>query len=527
MGKAVVMSYPPVLLDGFSLTIQEVAEVARSKREVAIRPETMASIRANNELLKALVRRGERCYGVTTGVGPLSDKGLSEEEARELQKNLILSHSCAVGDPLPTDVVRAIILLRANALARARSGVRPELVKLLIEMLNRGVHPIVPSKGSVGASGDLALLAHIALVVAGLPGGRAELNGDIVDSAEALKAAGLRPLKLDYKEGLALINGVSATAAILALAIHDALILVKMADVCLAMTLEAISGHLEPFDELYLSERNVFPFSMGHLSCAKNVKRLIRGSKLLSDPRKRRAHDPYSIRCAPQIHGAVREGLAFAERIVSAELNSTDDNPLFFEAEPCCRSGGNFHGQPLALAADVLSMAMTVLGNISERRTALLINRHLSEILPDFLIRPEVKPGLNSGLMLAQYVAASLASENKAYAHPAGVDTIPTSANFEDVVSMSLTAALKAGQVVKNLTHILAIELLCAAQALSIRGPDKAGDGTGAVYEVLERSGIVPVMEDDVLYWRIDKVAERIRSGELLAVVEERIGDLA
>lgn len=516
----------PVLLDGSSLTIQQVIDVARNRREVKIPAKTMALIKANNELLKDIVRKGKRCYGITTGLGPLSEKRLSREEARELQKNMVLSHACAVGDPLPTDVVRATLLLRANALAKGRSGVRPELVNMLVEMLNRGIHPIVPSRGSVGASGDLAPLAHIALVIAGLPGGKAEINGEIMDGAKALEAAGLKPLELDHKEGLALINGVSVTTAVLALAVHDALVLAKTADICLAMTLEAVGGFLEPFDEEYLNQRNVFPLSGGHLSCARNVRRMVEGSRLLHDAHRKRAHDPYSIRCAPQIHGAVREGLAFTERVVSAALNSIDDNPLFFEKEPCCRSGGNFHGQPLALAADVLSISMSVLGNTSERRTALLMNSYLSEVLPDFLIWPGIRPGLNSGLMLTQYVAASLASENRIYACPAGIGTIPTSANFEDVVSMSLTAALKARRIVENLTYVLAIELMCAAQALSIRGAEKAGDGTKAVYEILEDHGIVPIIQDDVLYWRIDEIAELIRNGEVLKIAEEKIGKI-
>jgi len=518
----------PVVLDGSSLTIEDVVDVARHGRRVVVPPEVLERVRANRAILEEAVVKGRvRCYGVSTGFGPLGQVLIAPEEARELQRNLVLSHSCAVGEPLPTEVVRAVLLLRANTLAKGRSGVRPELIQALVGLLNRHVHPVVPSRGSVGASGDLAPLAHVALVLMGRPEGRAEFSGRTLRADEALRAAGLSPIELDLKEGLALLNGTSAMAGVLALAVHDAAVLAKTADVCLAMTLEAIGGFPEAFDEQYLAQRDAFPLSQGHLACARNIRVLTRGSRLLNDPRLRRAHDPYSVRCAPQVHGAVREGLAFARRIVEAELNSADDNPLFFEEEPHCRSGGNFHGQPLALAADVLAIAMATLGNISERRTALLMNRHLNELLPDFLIHPRAKAGLNSGLMITQYVAASLASENKVLAHPASVDSIPTSANFEDLVSMGLTAALKARQVVANVAYILAIELVCAAQALDIRGPEGAGLGTRAAYEALRSAGVEPVVEDDVLYWRMEKAAELVRSGELLKAVEEAVGELA
>jgi len=517
----------PLVLDGSSLTISSLVEVARELRPVEIAEEALRRVEASRAVLEEVVSGRVRCYGITTGLGELSKVLVSPEEALKLQENIVLSHACAVGEPLPTEAVRAIMLLRANTLARGRSGVRRELVEKLIELLNKGVHPIIPSRGSVGASGDLAPLAHLALVITGRPEGRAEYGGRVMKADEALREAGIEPLKLDHKEGLALINGTSATTALLALSIHDAEVLVKTADVCLAMTLEAVGGFLEAFDKRYLSERPSFPLSNGHLACAGNVARLTRGSRLLRADGLKRPHDPYSVRCAPQVHGAVREGLEFAKRITEAELNSTDDNPLFFEEEPYCVSGGNFHGQPLALAADVLALSMTTLGNASERRTALLTTRSLNELLPSFLVHPRARAGLNSGFMIVQYVAASLASENKALSHPASVDSIPTSGNFEDLVSMSMTAALKAREVVDNVAYILAVEFVCACQALAIRGPGEAGEGTRAAYELALGAGIEPVVEDRVLHEHIERAAELVRTGEVLRAVEEAVGRLA
>ena len=520
---------PPVVIDGEHLTIEAVVDVARRFRRVELSPRALERARASRAVLEEKVlKAGLRCYGVTTGLGPLGRVFIGPEDARKLQENVVLSHSCAVGDALPRDVVRAMMLIRANTLAKGLSGVRPELLERLVEMLNRKVHPVVPSRGSVGASGDLALLAHVALVLLGRPEGRAEVNGEVLRADEALRRAGIRPLEppLDRKEGLALVNGTSAMTAIAALAVHDAGRLVKVADICLAMTLEAIGGFPEAFDLDYLGQRAVFPLSDGQGACAENVLRLVEGSELLRDPRIRRAHDPYSVRCAPQVHGSVREGLAFARSIVEAELNSADDNPLFFGEEPFCRSGGNFHGQPVALASDVLSISMATLGNISERRVALLLTRELNEVLPSFLVHPSARAGLNSGLMIPQYVAASLASENKVLAHPASVDTIPTAANFEDFVSMGLTAALKARDIVENVTLILAIEFLCAFQAISLRGPERAGRGTKVAYELARSYGLEEVVSDRPLSGYIEKAAELVRTGRLLEAVEGAIGRL-
>ena len=364
-------------------------------------------------------------------------------------------------------------------------------------------------------------LAHLALAVIGDPGATVEFQGRILRADRVLKELGLGRLKLGYKEGLALVNGTSFSTAITALAIHDSLILVKTADIALAMALEAVGGRRAPFDPDYLSLR---PFG-GQMACAENVRRLVRGSQLLEHPGPRRAQDPYCLRCAPQVHGAIREALAFAKSLIEVELNSADDNPLIFPEEPRCRTGGNFHAQPVALASDVLAIGLCTLGNISERRVNFLLKGRENELLPDFLIPPEGRPGLQSGLMLVQYTAAALAAENRALCCPASVQNIPTGADFEDVVSMSMAAALKARQVLENTTRILAIELLCAFQALYLRGPELAGEGTRAAYEFLSSKGLRPLEEDRPLSQDIELVYGLVLKGELLSAVEEAMGD--
>ncbi len=511
-----------VILDGEGLTIEALVAVARHGTRVALAERVRERVRENRRVLEELVRSGVRCYGVTTGFGPLGRVLIKPEEARELQENLILSHAVAVGSPLPAEVVRAAMVLRANTLAKGRSGVRPELLDRLVAMLNAGAHPVVPSKGSVGASGDLAPLAHLALAVVGSPHGLVELNGRIMKADEALKALGLGPLKLSYKEGLALINGTSVSTAILALAVHDALILAKTADIALAMTLEAVGGYLGPFDEEYLALR---PFR-GQMACARNVRRLVEGSELVGQPGLKRTQDPYCVRCAPQVHGAAREALRFARSLIEIELNSADDNPLIFEEEPRCRAGGNFHAQPIALAADVLAIGLCTLGNASERRTSFLLTGQANEVLPDALVPPGVKAGLHSGLMLAQYVAAALVAESRAFCCPASVQNVPTGSDFEDVVSMSLAAAHKARQVLEDTAKILAAELLCAFQALSLRGPDRAGRGTRVAYEVLKAEGIEPLEADRPTSRDLERIVEIALKGKLLRAIEAEIGEL-
>ncbi len=512
-----------VTVDGHSLTLEGLVAVARRGVPVEVPQAVLAKVRANREVLEKLVEEGLRCYGVNTGLGPLSHVLLGPEEAEDLQENMVKSHATGVGKPFPPDVVRAAMLLRANTLAKGRSGVRPELLERLVAMLNAKAHPVVPSKGSVGASGDLVPLAHMALAIIGSPYGLVELEGEIKRADEALKEVGLGPLRLSYKEGLALVNGTSFSTALLALAVHDSALLAKAADVALAMSLEAVGGRMAPFDPGYLSLR---PFG-GQVECAENVRKLVEGSELIEHPGLRRAQDPYCVRCAPQVHGAAREAIGFARSIVEVELNSADDNPLIFDEEPYCRTGGNFHAQPIALASDVLAVGLCTLGNISERRTCFLLMGRENELLPDFLVPPGGKVGLQSGLMLAQYTAAALAAENRSLCCPASVQNIPTGGNFEDVVSMSLAAALKARRVLENTARVLAVEFLCAFQALWLRGPEKAGQGTRAAYDFLSSQGVRPLEDDRPTGQDVERIAGLLLDGQLVSAVEEAVGGLA
>ena len=510
-----------MVIDGNSLTLGSLVAVARGFKPVRVPEEVRERLEANRKVLEGLVGEGLRCYGINTGLGPLSHLVLEPEEASELQENLVRSHATGVGPPLPTEVVRAAMLLRANTLAKGYSGVRPEVLERLIALLNARAHPVVPSRGSVGASGDLVPLAHMALALVGDPEGVVELGGRILKADRALRELGLGRLRLSYKEGLAPVNGTSFSTAIAALATYDSLNLAKTADIALAMSLEAVGGRRAPFDEGYLSLR---PFR-GQMACAENVRRLVEGSRLLDHPGLRRAQDPYCLRCAPQVHGAVREAVGFSKSLIEVELNSADDNPLIFPEGTRCRTGGNFHAQPVALASDVLAIGLCSLGNISERRVNFLLKGRENEVLPDFLIPPEGRPGLQSGLMLVQYTAAALAAENRALCCPASVQNIPTGADFEDVVSMSMAAALKARQVLENTTRILAIELLCAFQALYLREPELAGEGTRAAYEFLSSKGLRPLEEDRALSQDIELVYGLVLKGELLSAVEEAMGD--
>ncbi len=512
-----------VIIDGESLTLEELVAVARGGATVRISDEALSRVKANRELLEGLVGRGLRCYGVNTGLGPLSHVSLGPDEASRLQENMVRSHAAGTGPPLPAEVVRAAMLLRANTLAKGHSGVRAEVLERLVALLNAGAHPVVPSRGSVGASGDLVPLAHLALALSGDPRALMEVGGEVKRADEALGELGLGPLELSYKEGLALVNGTSFSTALLALSVHDSAVLARTADIALAMTLEAVGGYRSPFDRDYLALR---PFR-GQEECASNIRKLINGSRLVGHPGLGRAQDPYCIRCGPQVHGAARDAIRFSRSIVEVELNSADDNPLIFDEEPWCRTGGNFHAQPLALAADVLAIGICTLGNISERRTNFLLMGRENELLPDFLIPPGQKTGLSCGLMLVQYTAAALAAENRTLCCPASIQSVPTGANFEDVVSMSMTAALKAREVVENTARILAIELLCAFQALWLRGPEKAGAGTRAAYEFLSSKGLRPVEEDRPTDRDIELITSLVLEGRLVEAVEEEVGGLS
>lgn len=500
-----------LLLDGSSLVIEDVVAVARYGKKAALHPGALEKIEAARAMVEKLVQEGQVVYGITTGFGRFSDVVISRDDVLKLQNNLIASHAAAVGDPLPEEVVRGAMLLRVNALAKGHSGVRPVVVQQLLEMLNREVTPVVPGQGSLGASGDLAPLSHIALVLTGR--GEAFYRGRRLPGAKALLEAGLQPLALMEKEGLALINGTQIMSSLGCLALFDAFNLLKAAHIVSALTLEALQGVPGAFDELIAAARP----HPGHASSAANMRRLIAGSRLVgSQPHK--VQDAYSLRCIPQVHGATADALAYVRRVLEVEINSANDNPLLFPEEGKVLSGGNFHGQPVAQALDLLAMAVAELGSISERRVERLVNPALSG-LPPFLINTG---GLNSGFMIAQYTAASLVSENKVLCHPASVDSIPSSANQEDHVSMGTTAARKALQVVENVGRILGIELLAACQAVDFRGAELLGAGTSLAYREL-RKKVKFIDEDCILYPLINEATEQLASGSLVSAVEKKV----
>lgn len=489
-----------VMLTGENLTLDHVIAVARRGAKVDLAAKARAAVEKARYMVEELLAKEAVVYGITTGFGKFSDVVIHGREVEDLQRNLIMSHATGVGEPLPAEVVRAVMLLRANALAKGHSGIRPETLETLIAMLNAGVHPVIPAKGSLGASGDLAPLAHMVLPLIGL--GEAEYRGERMTGEQAMRTAGLAPVTLTAKEGLALINGTQVMTAIAALAVYDGENLLKTANTCAALTVEALRGIGAAFDEKVHAVRP----HPGQQAVAAEIRRLTAGSKLLSAPGQVRVQDAYTLRCIPQVHGATADALAYVRRVVETEINSATDNPLLFPEQGEVISGGNFHGQPLAIAMDFLGIAVAELANISERRIERLINPQLSS-LPAFLTK---SGGLNSGLMIAQYTAAALVSENKVLAHPASVDSIPSSANQEDHVSMGTIAARKTREILNNTAHVLAIELITACQALEFTDPGKLGSGTTEAYRRL-RKHIPPLANDRVLYPDIQAVTGLIR----------------
>ncbi len=508
-----------VRVNGESLTIEEVVRVARENARALIPEESKERVRRSREVLERLVEKERVIYGVNTGFGAQSSTRISPQEMKQLQANLIRSHASGVGESLTTEVVRALMLLRVNTLTKGYSGIRLETLETLLKMLNRGVHPRIPSRGSVGASGDLAPLSHMILVLMGE--GEAEYQGRIMGGKEAMEEAGIEPVQLDFKEGIALNNGTQLMTGMAALAVYDAENLIRTAEIATALSLEALIGFSDAFHE---NIHKVRPHK-GQGVTARNIKKMIEGSQLVQTGREAaknmgRPHDPYSLRCTPQVLGVTRDAVAYAEKIVETEINSATDNPLVFPETETCLSGGNFHGQPISVAMDLLGIAVSILGNISERRIARLIDKELNRGLPPFLMPPEAKEGLNNGLMTVQYTAAALASENKVLAHPASVDSIPTSANFEDFVSMGVTAAYKALKILENVEYIIATELICAAQALEFRDPEKLGKGTKAAYSAIRK--IVPMLKEDrTLGKDIEKIRRAVKNGVFLNEMEK------
>lgn len=498
-------------INGGGLNVDDVVCVARNFTPVSIGVEAKERITRSRAMLEKLVDEEVVCYGLTTGFGRFSDVHISRKDAIQLQKNLIASHAAAVGKPLSEEVVRAALLLRINALARGYSGVRPLLVERLTELLNRGVVPVIPEQGSLGASGDLAPLSHIALVLTGQ--GEAFYQEKRMSGAEALALAAIEPVTLVEKEGLALINGTQIMTAIGCLAYFDAINILKAALITAALTLEAQLAVPDAFDPLLAEVR---PYQ-GHRYSAAVIRNLIEGSSLIGRD-ECKVQDAYSLRCIPQVHGAAANALNYIKDILDVEINAVTDNPLLFPDENRVISGGNFHGQPVAQAMDFLAIAVAELGSIAERRIERLVNPALSN-LPPFLVK---EGGLNSGLMIAQYTAASLVSENKVLCHPASVDSIPSSANQEDHVSMGTTAARKALQVVNNVTMVIGIELLVAAQAVDFRGAASLGRGTAVAYNLL-RDEVDFMESDQILYPLIEKAVKMVSDGRLVDAVGKKV----
>ena len=522
-----------IQLTGNDLTLDQLAEVVSARAQVALDPAARKRMEASRAVVEKLLASGATVYGVNTGFGELAEVRISSDQIRQLQVNLVRSHACGVGAPLSETETRAMILLRANTLAKGYSGVRPVVVEVLCGMLNKGVHPVIPSQGSVGASGDLAPLAHLAQVAIGE--GEAFYNGERLSDGDALRRASIAPLALEAKEGLALLNGTQAMLALLALALREAEILADTADVATALSLDALRGSPAAFDERIASVR---PYA-GHTTTARNLVRLNAGSEIReshrSAERDPRVQDAYSLRCTPQVHGAVRDALTQVRSIVEVELNSATDNPLVFvtsgaeapskggdeKSELKLRppegeilSGGNFHGQPLAMAADHLAVALATLGGISERRIEHMTNPHTS-LLPPFLT---TQAGLNAGFMTVQVAAAALVSENKALAAPHSVDSIPTSGNQEDYVSMGMGAARRLRPMLDNLRNILAIELLAACQGIDLLAPLRTGKEAQKAYDLVR--SVSPRLEQDrSLAPDIAAVAARIADGAFVKIL--------
>jgi histidine ammonia-lyase len=507
-----------ILINGENLTLSELERVVRREVEVELSPRARASMQASRAVVEHVIASDTAVYGVNTGFGKLASVRVSRDQIRALQVNLVRSHACGVGEPLSEVETRAMLLLRANAIAKGYSGVRPVVVETILAMLNRAVHPVIPSQGSAGASGDLAPLAHLALVAIGE--GEAHYQGWREHGGEAMRSAGIAPLELEAKEGLALLNGTQAMLALLSLSLLKSEIAVDTADVAAGLSLDALRGSPAAFDARI---GRVRPYA-GQATTAKILERLNRGSQIRESHRSpnadKRVQDAYSLRCAPQVHGAVRDALASIRQTIEVELNSATDNPLVFPAESGradqgeILSGGNFHGQPLAMAADQLAVALATLGGISERRIEQMTNPQTS-LLPAFLVR---EPGLNSGFMMLQVTAAALASEMRVQASPHSIGSIPTSANQEDYVSMGMGAARRLSLMLENLQRILAIELMAACQGIDLLAPLKTGVEAAKAYDRV-RAISKSVGEDRSLAGEIESLADAIASGKISGIL--------
>ncbi len=537
-----------LLIDGCKLTINDIFNVVYNDYKVDVSPDAKQRIIKSRNLIDKWVKEDAVIYGVTTGFGEFANVKINPEEIEQLQRNLIYSHAAGTGNFLPVEVVKAMFLLRINTLSKGYSGIRLETIEFMTKMLNNNIIPLIPSQGSVGASGDLVQLAHLVLSMMGIgfvvipetisrSGSQAVFNKgfnyklhsvdkiemeklEIIKADQALKKIGLEPLTLKAKEGLALINGTQMMSAYLSLCTGYALGLMKTIDISAAMSIEALKGSDTPFDERIHMLRP----HKGQGECASNIRRIIEGSQIRESHRVNhdKVQDAYSLRCIPQVHGASRDTVNYVKQIIETEINSVTDNPIIYPEGEKHFEGGNFHGQPIALASDFLGIALSEFANIAERRVERMVNGNLSG-LPRFLT---TKGGLNSGLMIAQYTAASLVSENKVLAHPASVDSIPTSANQEDHNSMGSIASTKCYQILRNAQAVVAIELICSAQGIDFHEPLKCGKGTGAAYELI-REHIPHLTGDRILYDDIQTSLDLIRENKILESVENIIGKLS
>lgn len=527
-----------IVIDGKSLTVEQVYQVAYSSNcsnnfsakksksgpigpkilnvQVITSKESKKKMQASRKFVFDIVNKGAPVYGINTGFGALSSKHIDKKDLSALQNNLIRSHCTGVGRPFSKEITRAIMLLRANCLAKGNSGVNPELVELLLSFLNHEITPIVPEKGSVGASGDLAPLSHIALALIGE--GDVEFQGKIIKSNEAMKKVNLKAVQLGPKDGLALINGTAVMTALGALALYEAENLFKLADICAALTLDGIKGT----DKAFYKRISELKPHQGQIEVSSNLNKILEGSKIKNTHRNcNKVQDPYSLRCVPQVHGACRQTYRHAKEVIDVELNSVTDNPLIFVDTKEVVSGGNFHGEAMALVMDYLAMGIAELCNISERRVEKMMNSNFSE-LPAFLVK---NSGLNSGLMIAHVTAAALTSENKYLCHPASVDSIPTSTDKEDHVSMGPTAGRKLHEVIFNAKNCLAIELLCNTQALEFQRPLKSSPALENVYKLI-RTRVKSIDEDRTFHQDIESIVNLVNDRSIVSCVEKEVKKL-
>lgn len=502
------------VLDETGLTLSHFIAIARDNVALKLSGEVLDKVRASRKNLEILLKEGKPLYGINTGFGKFADVVISEGEIAQLQLNLIRADAVGVGNPLPTEVVRGAMLLRINSLCKGFSGITESVLQTFVAMLNARVHPVIPEKGSVGSSGDLCPLAHMVLPMLGE--GEAEYGGRVMSGAEAMAMAGIPLVTLSAKEGLALINGTQIMTSVAAFALHDALVLAKSADIIAALSLESLNGISDAFDPRIHQVRG----QKGQMDAAANIRVLVEGSQAVTRQGEVRLQDAYSLRCIPQVHGASRMALDYVRLVIENEINAVTDNPLVFDRDVL--SGGNFHGQPVAIAADTLGIAVAELANISERRVAKLVDPALNHGLPAFLVQ---RGGLNCGFMVPQYAAASLVSENKVLAHPASVDSIPTSAGQEDHVSMGTIGARKAAEILKNAQAVLGIEWMAAAQAVDLRTKPLLGKGSREAYDLIRQH--IAFLEEDRVFYKDQKLAaDMIASGALLSQVEKSVGAL-